>query len=161
MSRLLRQNGTIHWKPWKPRSWLGPFSDSELPVLTMEWLQLWTFCMDLNVLISCGVVFVLMWETPKLCPLSSVFPHEIPPDLAIAHKWAITHLGFLLSPKQKTPWDSPLPKTWWPATSPLTGWFHYSTTKINEKESWKKKKVMLVISGDLWVRFSIPIPLLF
>lgn len=28
----------------------------------------------LNVLVSCGVVFILVWETPKICPLLSVFP---------------------------------------------------------------------------------------
>lgn len=153
MSRLLRQNGTIHWKPWKPRSWLGPFSDSELPVLTMEWLQLWTFRMDLNVLVSCGVVFVLVWETPKLGPFSSVFPHEIPPDLAIAHLGSSCHLNRKLY--ETSPFLNLM-------TSNQS--FNWVIPLLNDKDKWerklKKKKVMLVTSGDLWVRFWIPIPLL-
>lgn len=88
----------------------------------------------------------VVWETPKLCPLSSVFPHEIPPNLAIAH------LGSSCHPNRKlheTP--PPVPKTWWPATSPLTEWFHYSTTKMNEKENWKKKKSCwwLLVTSEL------------
>lgn len=149
MPRLLLQNKTIHWKKWKLRSWLGRFSDSELPVLTMEWLQLWTFRTYLNVLVSCRVVFVLVWETPKLCPLSSVFPCEIPSNLAIAHKWAIVHLGSSCHPKKlhETP-PFLKPDDQQPVLKLL----------LNYKEKWGKKKSCwwhLVT----WVRFCIPIPI--
>lgn len=141
MSRLLRQNGTIHWKPWKPHSWLGPFSDSELPVLTMEWLQLWPFRMDLNVLVSCGMVFVLVWETPKLCPVSSVFPHEIPPDLAIA----ITHLGSSCHLNRKLYETSPFLNL---MTSNQS--FNWVIPLLNDKDKWERKLKKKSHAGDFW-----------